>query len=157
MCPAPTAPSPPAGKLHGLSVSDVATFVSSIGPSGSRQVCPPGCPLIEYFNASRFVERGITGGMLARLVRAHDAREWVHNNTLRAAHAEWLAAHGLPETLKAEQRLAMMTRLRDALRHAGLAVASEPQRRLVQLQRLRARGAQHEHERRRLRHAGGYR
>ena len=155
MCPAPTAPSPPAGKLHGLSVSDVATFVSSIGPSGSRQVCPPGCPLIEYFNASRFVERGITGGMLARLVRAHDAREWVHNNTLRAAHAEWLAAHGLPETLKAEQRIAMMTRLRDALRHAGLAVASEPQRRLVQLQRSRGRGAQREPvERRRLRHAG---
>ena len=144
MCPPPAAapPSKPLPALHDLSVAEVAAFVASLGPSGSRQTCLPGCPLVNYFNASQFIERGMHGAALARLVHAHDARAWVHNISLRAAHAAWLTSHGVlgADDLKSEQRIALMTRLRDALRHAGFA-APEPRRRSLQVQQ-RTRRAQ---------------
>lgn len=128
VCPAPAqASSTSQSALHALSVADVAAFVESIGPNGSRQTCPSACPLVGLLNASLFVRGAVDGRTLARLVRAHDDRAWVHNETLRAAHAEMLAEHrvfgGGHVGLKSEQRIALMTRLRDALRHAGYLAA----------------------------------
>lgn len=69
---------------------------------------------------------------LARLIHAHDDRAWVHNASLRAAHAAFLASHLGGDGLKDEKRIALMTRLRDALRHAGYVASPESKRKLAQ-------------------------
>lgn len=149
VCPAPAKQVDADKQLHILSAEDVAEFIVSLGPNGTRQTCPDGCTIYEHFNASRFVERGINGAALARLTHAHENRAWVHNTSLREKHAEFLAGHGVfgAAGLKGEQRIALMTRLRDALRHAGFAVAPiEPKRRLVELARA-ARAEERKSER----------
>ena len=97
-----------------LSSQQVAEFIASISPNGSRQWCPAGCTLIELFNATLFLEHGWHGKRLAAFLQEHEARfnaHVVHNATLREAHCQWLASHKvLPSGLKSEQYLALVTR-----------------------------------------------
>jgi len=125
VCPAPStsAPPPPAPSLATLSVADVAAFIASLAPDGSRQFCPPGCSVPDKLNASLFLERHIDGAMLLRLYEAHNEPSWVHNATLRAAHSEYLASQrlfgGAGVAIKHEHHIALMTRVRDGVRQAG--------------------------------------
>ena len=131
VCPPPTTAEPsPSKALADLSAAEVAAFVASLGPNGARQTCPPTCPLVEQFSAAstKFQERGIHGHELLKLVHAHSHPAWVHNITLRQQHAEYLASVGVfaKDVPKAsEKAIAMMTRLRDAFKHAGYATSHE--------------------------------
>ena len=127
VCPSPTAAQPPFD-LHSLSSQQVAEFIASISPNGSRQWCPAGCTLIELFNATLFLEHGWHGKRLAAFLQEHEARfnaHVVHNATLREAHCQWLASHKvLPSGLKSEQYLALVTRMQGALKSANASFGS---------------------------------
>ena len=130
VCPAPASAEPPPTKaLEHLSAAEVAAFVKSLGPDGARQTCPPTCAIVNQFSAAsaKFLERGIHGHELLKLVHAHSHPAWVHNSTLRQQHADYLASVGVfaKDVPKAsEKAIAMMTRLRDAFKHAGYATSS---------------------------------
>ena len=129
--------------LRHMAVAEVSSFIGSLKPGGSRDICAPGCTLIELFDTTLIQHNGISGLKLAHFLHAHQVRftsDMVHNNTARAAHAEWLGGFGvLPAGLKADQALGLTTRLRDALQRAGATV--DPTRRKAKRQTLRARAS----------------
>ena len=128
VCPSPSEVQPPFS-LPQLTVAQVADFIVSISPNGSRQWCTPGCALLENFNASLFIEHGWHGKRLASFLKEHESRfsaDVVHNMTLREAHCEWLASHKiLPSGLKSQQYLALVTRLQGALRSANASLDAD--------------------------------
>ena len=131
---AATNPVPPLSQpLHELGVAAVAEFVTSIQMGGSRNPCPPGCNLLRLFNASAFLERRISGSMLAQIIEQHEKglpKEAVHNETARSLHGEWLRSLGLmPFSASLDQRLAFLSRLREAVQQASGAASSTDGRR----------------------------
>ena len=134
VCPVPDKTEPPPTKsLQDLSADEVATFIASLGPNGSRQTCPAACPLIEQMAllSNKIRERSIHGHELLKLVHAHSHPAWVHNATLRSNHAEYLIAtlgvfdKNGPKA--GEKSISVMTRLRDAFKHAGYATSHDGQ------------------------------
>ena len=106
-------------RLREASVTEVGGFVDSLRAGGARDICPPGCTLLEAFNSSRFVAQRIDGAGLLRFVRHHEEglpRESIHNDTLRLAHARWIQSTALlPPSAKPDVALAFANRLRDAV------------------------------------------
>ena len=123
-------PVAPLGRpLKELDVRSLADFIDSIRGGGTRNPCPAGCNLLNLFNSSAFVERGINGAALARIIEQHQQglpREAIHNETARSLHGEWLRSLGLmPPSASLDQRLAFLTRLREAvLQSSGGAAAT---------------------------------
>jgi hypothetical protein len=104
ICPAASPKEVPDPPILKWKVDEVADFLLSLGPDGSRNTCRlsahPTCPVPPYFvNASRmFRAKGINGPRLIHLMNMHqDHLEGgsVHNDSLRHKHAEWWSSHGL--------------------------------------------------------------